>query len=54
METPFFPTWRARLAAFGQRVQALRSQPLPHIEKLFAHFLPLGLLSQTEEGDNSR
>jgi hypothetical protein len=54
METPCFPVWRARLAAFGQRVQTLRSQPLPQIEKLFAHLLPLGLLSQTEEGDNSR
>lgn len=36
MDTPFFPNWRARLAAFGRRAQALRQKPLPHLEKLFA------------------
>lgn len=54
MDTPFFPLWRARLAAFGKRVQSLRGQPLPHIEKLFSHILPAGLLAQAESGDNSR
>jgi hypothetical protein len=36
MDTPFFPDWRARLAAFGKRLQSLRAQPLPHLEKLFS------------------
>jgi hypothetical protein len=54
MDTPFFPNWRARLAAFGKRVQALRALPLPHIEKLFAHILPPGLLAQAQTGVNSR
>ena len=54
METPFFPDWRARLSSFGRRAQALRQLPLPHIEKLFSSLLPLGLLSPTEEGENSR
>jgi hypothetical protein len=54
MQTPFFPWWRARLAAVGRRAQALRRKPLPHLEKLFSHVLPLGLLAQAEEGPNSR
>jgi hypothetical protein len=54
MQTPFFPLWRARLAAFGRRAQALRQKPLPNLEKLFSHLLPLGLLAQAEEGPNSR
>jgi len=54
MHTPFFPFWRARLAAFGRRAQSLRQQPLPHLQKLFSHLLPLGLLSQADAGDNSR
>jgi hypothetical protein len=54
MDTPFFPHWRARLAAFGKRAQALRAQPLPHLEKLFSPILPAGLLAQAPSGDNSR
>jgi hypothetical protein len=54
MDTPFFPVWRARLAAFGQRAHSLRAQPLPHLEKLFAHILPASLLAQAETGENSR
>lgn len=54
MQTPFFPLWRARMAAFGRRAQSLRQQPLPHLEKLFSHLLPLGLLSQADDGENSR
>jgi len=49
MDTPFFPHWRARLAAFGKR-----AQPLPHLEKLFSPILPAGLLAQAPSGDNSR
>jgi hypothetical protein len=54
METPFFPLWRARLSSFGCRARFLRHSPLPHLEKLFAPWLPLGLLSQAQEGLNSR
>jgi len=54
MHTPCFPLWRARLAAFGRRAHALRQKPLPHLEKLFAQLLPAGLLSQADEGVNSR
>jgi len=54
MDTPFFPNWRARLAAFGKRVRSLRAQPLPHLEKLFSPILPAGLLAQAPSGDNSR
>jgi hypothetical protein len=54
METPFFPLWRARLAAFGLRAPSLRALPLPHIEKLFAPILPAGLLAQAPSGANSR
>ena len=54
MHTPFFPHWRARLAAFGPRTHNLRQKPLPHLQKLFAHLLPPQLLSQADEGPNSR
>lgn len=54
MHTPFFPTFRPRLAALGQRVQHLRHQSLCHLELLLAPFLPPGLLSQADEGPNSR
>jgi len=54
MHTPFFPHWRARLAAFGQRAHGLRQKPILHLEKIFAHLLPPALLSQAEEGLNSR
>jgi hypothetical protein len=54
MDTPFFPHWRARLAAFGLRAPSLRALPLPHIEKLFAPILPADLLAQAPSGANSR
>lgn len=54
METPFFPAWRARLAAMGRRVHHLRQQSLCHLELLLRPFLPPGLLAQADEGPNSR
>ena len=54
MHTPFFPAFRPRLAALGRRVQNLRQQSLCHLERLLAPFLPPGLLSQADEGTNSR
>ena len=54
MHTPFFPALRSRLAALGPRVQTLRQHSLCHLELLLAPFLPPGLLSQSDEGPNSR
>ena len=52
--TPFFPAWRSRLGPMGQRVQRLRQESLLHLDLLFGSFLPPGLLSQCDEGPNSR
>src|SRR5213596_2457894 len=54
MHTPFFPALRPRLAALGKRVQHRRQQSLAHLEQLVGSWLPPGLLSQSEEGPNSR
>ena len=54
MKTPFFPQLRTRLAALGPRVHDLRQQSLLHLEQLLGQFIPLGLLSQADEGLNSR
>ena len=54
MHTPFFPAFRARLAPLGRRIESLRQQSLCHLELLLAPVLPPGLLSQAEEGPNSR
>lgn len=52
--TPFFPAWRSRLAAFGRRVHRVRQESLLNLELLFAASIPPWLLSQTDEGTNSR
>jgi hypothetical protein len=54
MHTPFFPQLRPRLAALGARVQHLRTQSLLQLEVLFGHLIPPWLLSQADEGANSR
>jgi hypothetical protein len=54
MHTPLFPAFHARLAALGRRVQHLRQQSLCHLELLVGPLLPPGLLSQADEGPNSR
>ena len=54
MQTPFFPQFRARFATLGKRVHSLRQQSLPHLDLLFGHLLPAWLLSQSDEGPNSR
>ena len=54
MQTPFFPQFRARLAALGPRVQQLRQQSLLQLELLFGSLIPPGLLAQTDEKANSR
>jgi Transposase DDE domain len=52
--TPFFPAWRPRLAAFGRRVHRVRQESLLNLELLFAELIPDWLLSQADEGTNSR
>jgi len=52
--TPFFPQLRSQLAAFGSRVRQVRQQSLLRLDQLFGSFLPPGLLSQADEGANSR
>lgn len=54
MNTPFFPALRARLCALGTRVQRLRQHSLLHLDQLFGSWLPPGLLSQADQGANSR
>ena len=54
MTTPFFPAWRARLAALGRRVVHLQQQSLLHLDTLFGPLFAPGLLSQADEGPNSR
>lgn len=54
MHTPFFPAFRARLAPLGRHLAQLRQHSLCHLELLLAPFLPPGLLSQADEGPNSR
>ena len=52
--TPLFPAWRARFANLGRRTQHLRQQSLLQLDLLLHPFLPVGLLSQADEGPNSR
>src|SRR6266571_695976 len=54
MHTPYFPALRSLLAPLGRRVQQLRQQSLCHLELLLSPLLPPGLLSQADEGANSR
>lgn len=54
MHTPYFPPWRARLAALGRRLQQPRSQNFFRLQPLFGSLIPPGLLAQAEEGPNSR
>jgi len=54
MPTPDFPAWRARFAACGRRLRAVRQHHLHHLEHLFGQHLPPALLAQADEGPNSR
>jgi hypothetical protein len=52
--TPFFPAWRGRFANLGRRVQNIRQHSLLQLDQLLYPLLPTGLLSQADEGPNSR
>ena len=55
MLTPYFPTFRSRLAARGRRtVHAVRQATLAQLQERLRDFLPAPLLSAEEEGPNSR
>jgi hypothetical protein len=55
METPFFPAFRARLAALGRRTaQTLRQATLSQLQEHFRDLLPAPLLSSEDQGPNSR
>jgi hypothetical protein len=49
-----FPAWRARFANLGRRARTLRQHSLLQLDLLLDPFLPAGLLSQADEGPNSR
>jgi IS4 transposase len=53
-DTPFFPAWRGRFANLGRRLSQVRQQSLLQLDRLLYPLLPAGLLSQADEGPNSR
>jgi len=55
LHTPFFPAFRARLAALGRRTtHTLRQATLVQLQEHLRDFLPAHLLSSEDEGANSR
>jgi hypothetical protein len=55
MHTPYFPTFRSRLAALGRRTAHLvRQATLAQLQEHLRDFLPAPLLSAEDQGPNSR
>ena len=55
MNTPFFPAFRTRLAALGQRAAVhLRQATLQQLARHLADLIPIHLLSSADDGANSR
>ncbi len=55
MHTPFFPAFRSRLAALGQRaIHSVRQTTLVQLQRHLGDFLPAQLLSPEDDGPNSR
>src|SRR2546427_11390733 len=55
MQTPYFPSFRSRLAALGQRTaHTIRQATLSQLQEHLRDLLPAPLLSATDEGPNSR
>jgi hypothetical protein len=55
MQTPCFPAWRSRFAALGRRTtRSLRQVTLAQLQQRLRDLLPEPLLSQADEGPNSR
>ena len=54
-DAPFFPAFRSRLAALGRRsLQRLRQHTLAQFQEQIRNLIPAPLLSQQEQGPNSR
>lgn len=53
-QTSFFPQWRHRLAPLRSRLQHLRKLSPCHLEHLLNKLVPAGVLSASDEGQNSR
>ena|SRR5258706_6048351 len=54
-DTPFFPAFRARLAALGRSsFHSLRQSTLAQFQEQIRNLIPTQLLSQQEAGPNSR
>ena len=55
MQTPYFPSFRSRLAALGHRAtKTIRQTTLSQLQEHLRNLLPAPLLSSTDEGPNSR
>ena len=55
MHTPYFPTFRSRLAALGHRTaQRVRQATLAQLQEHLRDFLPAPLLLAEDQGPNSR
>ena len=55
MQTPFFPAFRARLAALGRRTaQTVRQTTLAQLQEHLRDCLPAHVLAAEDEGPNSR
>jgi hypothetical protein len=55
LQTPFFPAFRARLAAQGRRAaQTVRQTTLAQLQEHLRDILPAPLLSSADDGPNSR
>jgi len=54
METPLFTQWRRRFAPLRSRLRKVRQATFTELELCFANLLPPHLLSQADEGLNSR
>ena len=52
MNTPYFPAWRSKLAAYGRRTSRYRCAA--DVENEFERFLPRKLLAQESRGAGSR
>jgi hypothetical protein len=54
MNTPFFPAWRPKLAALGNRAASCRKRSPVEIEAEFVRFLPTDMFKPTAKGVGSR
>ena len=52
--TPYFPSWRPRLARLGQRSRQVRAANLNQLEELLQGFLPAALFDPASQGAHSR